>query len=283
MSSAGLNIAALAKRTGVAADTLRKWEQRYKILSPKRTTGGQRRYSEVDVARVEWLVERLGEGYRIGEAATLLGGTAGETSRTPQEHREALLAAAAAADPETVARLLDQAFALHSLDETLTSVVEPLLRRIGEEWKAGNFTVAQEHLVSEAVRARIERLLADARGGVRGLAVLACPPGERHDCGLLMLAVMLRADGWQVAYLGADTPLEDAFDLAERLDARVLCLSVTMPETMATLKPALGRRDKLEVVVGGTAATATALESTGARYLNSNLSSAVRELRALTP
>jgi methanogenic corrinoid protein MtbC1 len=281
MSSAGLNIAALAKRTGVAADTLRKWEQRYKILSPKRTTGGQRRYSEVDVARVEWLVERLGEGYRIGEAATLLGGTAGETSRTPQEHREALLAAAAAADPETVARLLDQAFALHSLDETLTSVVEPLLRRIGEEWKAGNFTVAQEHLVSEAVRARIERLLADARGGVRGLAVLACPPGERHDCGLLMLAVMLRADGWQVAYLGADTPLEDAFDLAERLDARVLCLSVTMPETMATLKPALGRRDKLEVVVGGTAATANALESTGARYLNSNLSSAVRELRAL--
>jgi len=281
MSSAGLNIAALAKRTGVAADTLRKWEQRYKILSPTRTSGGQRRYSEVDVARVQWLVERLGEGYRIGEAATLLGGTAGETSRTPQEHRDALLAAAGAADTETVARLLDQAFALHPLVETLTSVVEPLLRRVGDEWKAGNFTVAQEHLVSEAVRARIERLLADARGGVRGLAVLACPPGERHDCGLLMLAVMLRADGWQVAYLGADTPLEDSFELATRLDASVLCLSATMPDTMATLKDALGRRDKFEVVVGGTAATAKAVESTGARYVNSNLASAVRELRAL--
>ena len=232
MSPAGLNIAALAKRTGVAADTLRKWEQRYKILSPRRTTGGQRRYSEVDVARVEWLVSRLADGYRIGEAAALLGGTAGETSRTPKEHRDALLAAAVEADPEAVARLLDQAFALHPLVETLTSVVEPLLRRIGDEWQAGNFTVAQEHLVSEAVRARIERLLADARGGVRGLAVLACPPGERHDCGLLMLAVLLRADGWQVAYLGADTPLEDAFDLAERLRARALCLSVTMPDAL---------------------------------------------------
>ncbi len=281
MSFAGLNIAALAKRTGVAPDTIRKWEQRYEILSPERTSGGQRRYSEVDVARVEWLVARLGEGYRIGEAATLLGGTAGETSRTPQEHGNALLAAAAAADFDKVARLLDQAFALHPLVETLTSVVEPLLRRIGEEWKAGNFTVAQEHFVSGAVRARIERLLADARGGVRGPAVIACPPGERHDCGLLMLAVLLRADGWQVAYLGADTPLEDAFDLADRLDAGVVCLSVTMPETMATLKPALERRDELEVVVGGAAATAKALESTGARYVNSNLSSAVRELRAL--
>jgi len=280
MSSAGLNIAALAKRTGVAADTLRKWEQRYKILSPTRTSGGQRRYSEVDVARVQWLVERLREGYRIGEASTLLG-TAGDTSRTPHEHLEALLVAAKAADTESVSRLLDQAFALHPLVETLTSVVEPLLRRVGDEWKAGNFTVAQEHLVSEAVRARIERLLADARGGVRGLAVLACPPGERHDCGLLMLAVMLRADGWQVAYLGADTPLEDAFALAGRLDATVLCLSATMPETMATLKMALGRRAKFDVVVGGAAATAKALESTEARYASPSLPSAVAELRAL--
>ncbi len=281
MSSAGLNIAALAKRTGVAADTLRKWEQRYKILSPTRTSGGQRRYSEVDIARVEWLVDRLGEGFRIGEAAALLGGAAVETSRTPQQHRDALLNAAAAADIESVARLLDQAFALHPLAETLTSVVEPLLRRVGDEWKAGNFTVAQEHLVSEAVRARIERLLADARGGVRGLAVLACPPGERHDCGLLMLAVLLRADGWQVAYLGADTPLEDAFDLADRVDASVLCLSATMPETMTGLKTALSSRAQLEVIIGGAAATATAVESTGARYANSNLSGAVRELRAL--
>ena len=64
--AAGLNIAALAHRTGVAAETLRKWEQRYQILQPSRTAGGQRRYSERDVARVEWLRERLGEGYRIG-------------------------------------------------------------------------------------------------------------------------------------------------------------------------------------------------------------------------
>ena len=64
MSSA-LNIAALARRTGVAPDTLRKWEQRYGILRPTRTGGGQRRYSEHDVDRVVWLKARLAEGYRI--------------------------------------------------------------------------------------------------------------------------------------------------------------------------------------------------------------------------
>ena len=50
-----LNIAAIARRTGVAPDTLRKWESRYGVLRPTRTAGGQRRYDEADVQRVEWL------------------------------------------------------------------------------------------------------------------------------------------------------------------------------------------------------------------------------------
>ena len=66
-----LNIAALHRRTGVSPDTIRKWEQRYGVLHPDRTAGGQRRYSEEDVARVKWLKARIEEGYRIGEAAAI--------------------------------------------------------------------------------------------------------------------------------------------------------------------------------------------------------------------
>src|SRR5918998_4819726 len=92
MADAAFNIAALARRTGVAPDTLRKWEQRYGILRPTRTAGGQRRYSELDVARVEWLRDRLSEGYRIGEAATLLAASP-EAARTADELRDALVRA----------------------------------------------------------------------------------------------------------------------------------------------------------------------------------------------
>ena len=55
--------------------------------------------------------------------------------------------------------------------------------------------------------------------------MLACAPGERHDLGLLMLAILLRADGWQVAYLGADTPVADAIALADDPAASVLAFS----------------------------------------------------------
>jgi methanogenic corrinoid protein MtbC1 len=99
-------------------------------------------------------------------------------------------------------------------------------------------------------------LLADARAGVRGTAVLACAPGERHEIGLLMLAVLLRGDGWQVAYLGADTPLRDAVSLAELLRASILCLSATTTEPAEKLAKALSRErlpGQLEVLVGGRA------------------------------
>ena len=283
--ASGLNIAALARRTGVAPDTLRKWEQRYGILRPQRTSGGQRRYSELDVARVEWLRARLAEGYRIGEAAALLGGDQRPPGAVSAEDLvDQLYAAAAAGDQQRLGTLLDQAFALGSIERSLVEIVAPLLVRIGEGWASGELSVAHEHLASEAVRARLERLLADERGSVRGVAVLACGPGERHELGLLMLAVLLRADGWQVAYLGADTPVEDALGLADQLSARVLGVSVKGAESAHVLEERLAARDRsgpLQVVIGGGAATPELAERLGAHYANGKLPATVATLRSL--
>jgi MerR family transcriptional regulator, light-induced transcriptional regulator len=217
----GLNIAALAQRTGIAPDTLRKWEQRYAILHPARTAGGQRRYSERDVARVEWLRERLEEGYRIGEAASLLGSVGPTPARSPREHLKGMLDALDDLEPATIGLRLDQAFALLRVEETFEAVLCPLLEAVGDRWQNGTMTTAQEHLVSEAVRSRLAHLLADAGGGVHGVAVLACAPGERHELGLMMATIALRRDGWKVVYLGADAPLTDAFALARR--CRLAC------------------------------------------------------------
>ena len=280
----GLNISALARRTGVAPDTLRKWEQRYGILRPARTAGGQRRYDEADVARVQWLHARLEEGYRIGEAAALLGGGEVPVSRTPEELRVAILQAAERGEGDTTGLLLDQCFAVSGLADALADVVVPLLHAVGEGWESGRLTVAQEHLVSSAVRTRLDRLLADARGSVRGVAVLACAPGERHELGLLMVAVMLRADGWQVDYLGADTPLGDALGLAETVDARMLGLSVAMAERLEQLGDELaGRRvpRRLALVLGGRGVDAAGAGRLGARYVDANLRSTVTALRRL--
>jgi DNA-binding transcriptional MerR regulator len=282
--TAGLNIAALAQRTGVAPDTLRKWEQRYQILQPTRTAGGQRRYSERDVARVEWLRERLQEGYRIGEAATLLGTADVEPARSPAGHLRAILQALDNGDADQLGIRLDQAFALLSIDEMLSAVLRPLLERVGERWQEGGMTVAEEHLVSEAVRSRLGHLLADAGGGVLGVAVLACAPGEHHELGLMMAAVALRRDGWKIVYLGADAPIRDVFGLAERLGARVVGISVSTGARIAPLERELQRtRPPADVtlVLGGAGVTRSAAKRLGAVHAGPELPSAVRTVREL--
>jgi methanogenic corrinoid protein MtbC1 len=283
--SIGLNIAALASRTGIAADTLRKWELRYRILQPSRTEGGQRRYSERDVARVEWLRERLDEGYRIGEAASLLGTIEVEPARSARDQLQAILDSLGHGDTSEIGLRLDQAFALLGVDTTLEQVLCPLLRTVGERWERGELTVADEHLVSEAVRSRLGYLLSDPGGGVHGVAVLACVPGERHELGLMMAAIALRRDGWKVVYLGADTPLADAAALARRLSARVLGLSLAASELADPLEGALreaGLPDGISLVLGGAGSSPALAARLGAVHAGSELGGAVQALRALS-
>lgn len=279
-----LNIAALAQRTGVPAHTLRKWEERYRVLTPARTPGGQRRYSERDVARVDWLRDRLRDGYRIGEAARLLGTRPSESPRGARAVRAAALAAVRRGDHHALESLLDQSFAVLRLEQVLVEVVTPLLQRIGQAWERGEASVADEHLVTAGARAQIERLLADPRGGVRGAAVLACAPQERHELGLMMVAAMMRADGWNVAYLGADTPFADAVRFAARTSARLLLISLALEERIEQLAAELTEVDLppgLELVVGGAAATRALARSLGARFVGRSLGTSIPALRSL--
>ena len=278
-----LNIAAISRRTGVAPDTLRKWEHRYGVLRPARTAGGQRRYDEADVQRVEWLRDRIAEGWRIGEAARMLDSESFALD-DPVELRDALIAAIRDVDLPAVTASLDQAFAVLPLEQALNDVITPALHWTGEAWHRGELSIAQEHAISAKVRAHLTKQIADGRADVHGVAVLACGPDENHDLGLLMLAVALRADGWRVEYLGADTPADTAIEFAERIDATMLCFSVSRNESLEALRASLDAPTKqtaVPMVIGGAAASPKVARELGATYVNGNITSAVKRLRRL--
>ncbi len=253
-----MNIQAVAQRTGIPAATLRKWEQRYDVLRPQRTAGAHRRYTERDVLRVEWLKARLAEGFRIGEAARLLGGSGnGEDAPSdPESLVRQMVEGAMTLDPGCVERGVEQAFALFEPAVAIEEVIAPALREIGDRWERGELGVAQEHGASEAVRAKLHALLDPTADGPRGRAVLACGPGERHEIGLLALGVLLQGDGWRVVYLGAATPLGEAVAAALTCDASLLCVSATMDDAAkasAEELRELSSENGFQVVVGGPA------------------------------
>jgi methanogenic corrinoid protein MtbC1 len=91
--------------------------------------------------------------------------------------------------------------------------------------RGGEVSIAQEHFASNVLRGR---LLGLARGWDRGAgprAVLACPPDERHDLGLLIFGLALREHGWRITFLGADTPSNTLVETVQRIGPEALVLA----------------------------------------------------------
>jgi excisionase family DNA binding protein len=112
--------------------------------------------------------------------------------------------------------------------ELCERVVAPALRRIGDDWAAGDVTIAVEHRASAICERLVGPLAArQPRGRPRGLAVTATPPGERHGLPALMAAGTLREDHWLVQHLGTDLPVNEVGRLARDVAARLVVLSAT--------------------------------------------------------
>lgn len=264
----------MARRTGVPAATLRKWEERYGVPAPSRTEGAQRRYGERELRQIEWLRDRLAEGIRIGHAAAMLRRLE-EPVASADDLRDAILDALTSRAPSRIEALVDQAFAGYEPETGVSDVVAPVLERVGFLWEQGAISVAEEHFVSQLVATKVRSLVDTTANDSAGVAVLACVPRERHELGLLCLAALLQRDGWRVVYLGQDTPLEDAFELAAGADARVLGLSGTMGDGAEECAADLERFTR--------AFPSVKVQCGGAAFGGQPADRAVRSLRRLRP
>ena len=226
----------------------------------------------------------LGEGVAAAEAAKQARsarGAAPASVRSPDAEADRLCAALEAYDEEAANAVLDRALGAFSLDVFTGSVVLPAMAEIGRRWAEGHVSVAQEHFAASVVRGR---LLAISRGwgsGMGPLALLACPPGEHHDIGLIAFGLSLRGRGWRIVYLGQDTPLDTLAQTVRRLAPAVVVMSVATPEPLASAGSGLAEVAALVPVwVGGGGASEEMLSRAGAHLLEEQPTAAAARLAA---
>jgi MerR family transcriptional regulator, light-induced transcriptional regulator len=276
-----VRIGELARRTGASPAVLRAWEQRYGVIRPERSAGGTRLYSERDEARVRAMQSHMAAGVPAAEAArTVLAGEAVAGAapgdgpvRMPagsalDDGTRALRRALARLDREQAERALDFLLGSLTFETVALEVLLPYLVDVGARWERGEASIAEEHLATQLLCAR---LLALTHGltSVRGAqAVLGCPPGEHHDIALVILSVALERRGWRITLLGADTPVATIAGAADLIDAECVVVAATTPERIAAVGDELSELAATRpLVLAGPGATPPGVRRIGATLL----------------
>ncbi len=109
------------------------------------------------------------------------------------------------------------------------NILSPAQARLGQMWHRGEISVADEHFGSATTQAVMSRLRphfkpASAR---HKLMVGTSTPGDLHEIGLRMVVDLFELDGWNVVYLGANTPVADLIEFLERRSPDLLALSIS--------------------------------------------------------
>ena len=277
----------VAVRTGLTPHVLRAWERRYGVVSPARTEGGQRLYSDLDIERLRLLRRLTDRGHAIGRIASLPiaelarldeetggaeegaasdgeGSRADESEQTPARSVGASIAAVLRAtrrlDAVELQAVLEQAAVTLGVPVFIDEVVAPALERIGHGWAEGSVSVAQEHMATAVFRRVLGWLFRvyEVRGTAPRL-VVATTPSQVHEFGALMVAISAAAEGWDVTYLGPDLPVADLVSAVGQTSARAVAVSaVYLPEGADLLAALREMRaalpEQVPLLVGGAAA-----------------------------
>jgi len=276
-------IRVVTRRTGLSAAALRAWERRYEAVVPKRSSGGQRLYSDEDLHRLALLKAVVDAGRNIGHVAPLdttelerlvredldaggADGGGGEdlSPRGPLRSPTGFVKAASQAvdrlDPRELEAVLTRAAMSLTPVVLVEEVMVPLLRRIGLMWSRGEAGPATEHVASTAIRRFLDWTIM-ANGGEQegGVLVVGTPPGQAHEFGALLAGVVAASEGWRVTVVGADLPGIEIADVARRKGAAAVALSALLPGSPERLLEAVaelqrGLPEGVRIFIGGPAA-----------------------------
>lgn len=252
----------VAHLTGINPATLRAWERRYQLLTPRRSAAGYRLYSDEDISILSRIKRLIDEGLSIGEALERVRNSsmplgAHVDAALMREVQDEMLDALLTMDrPRAQAswERLESVPSLRRVDEVLM----PVLREVGERWARDEIGVADEHYATAFAREKLAAIFEELDAGSVGgpLAVCAGLPHEEHELGLMTAALHLLDAGWRVIYLGINVPLDEIGRVCAERRPAMVCTSVMRPmgaDEFHTLLLALraAAPPAVEVVVGG--------------------------------
>ena len=233
--------------TGVSAATLRAWERRYGLPTPRRSQSAYRLYSDRDVAMIRRVRELCDEGMAPSEAARNVLNASEEFAETASLAADVdelavqrILDAVDEFDADRLEAAVKNALFLGPAVSLYERIFSPTLVQIGQRWADGSLSVAHEHLASEIIGGALRFLLRLVQPEhPRRRVVLACFAHEEHAGPLYGVGIRLATWGMRSVLLGARTPADAIRHAIDDMRPDLVGLSVTVAPDDAEARPLL--------------------------------------------
>ena len=155
------------------------------------------------------------------------------------ETRERYADALARGRPDLAQLVIERALDLGaSRAEIYLQALAPCQAELGKRWREGAIGIAEEHLATTITMGVMDSL----RRGMEpsphiGFSALVVPvEGDNHAIGARFVADFLEMDGWQVHFLGNDTPAGDLAEFVRQRGYDLVALSSTLPEFLPNVE-----------------------------------------------
>lgn len=230
------SIQQVADMTGLSKQLIRKWEDRYGIVSPERLQNGYRVYTDKEVAALSHVLQLTNEGYSVKQAAEIVK----QRDEAPifdhptnDVHRlyidetiQKLIDAGTIGDDTKMLHTLQQAHYTLGVKRTVDDVIVPFLYEVGELWCAGIWEEFQEALSSLVIRDYLAYLRRQLFLPSTATLILgSCLPNERHEIPMQLLLLQSMFLGYRTMMLGP-SPAPAAIQSAiEQLKPKFVLLS----------------------------------------------------------
>jgi len=277
-NSAQYLIGTVSKRSGVKSDLVRAWERRYQAVTPTRTEGGHRVYTDQDIARLKLLNQATSHGHSISQIARfsldelkrLLQqeetqnyapiSLTGDKQFLTEDYIEKCYAAVLAFDARALESHFENAIVELQSQAFIEDLLTPLLARIGERWKTGELRPIHEHMTSSVIRSLTYILRNNSPCPDHApRMVVSTPIGQMHELGALLAAIMAELNGWRVTYLGANLPAEEIAAAVKFTHSKAVTISISfssddhiIPKEIRRLRKLIGM--DVALIVGGRSA-----------------------------
>lgn len=227
------SIQQVSNMTGLSKQVIRKWEDRYGIISPERLENGYRIYRQEEVEILQKVIALTKDGQSVKQAAILLKQNSEEATKEEAEPKtkqflDSLVEAGRIANDRDIFHLLEQAHYLFGLEPFLKEIVTPFLERINQLLRKKEWGAHQEAICSQTVRdffitMRHRFHVADSSPLVLG----SCLPNERHEIPLYIQLIQSMVRNYRTLMLGA-SPASNTIESTVRLtNPRIVLLSGT--------------------------------------------------------